>query len=159
MPLCRYPLTLRLALFSRSRTAAVEIPRFILHWRRSEFLPLHRGAEVRSQYTSVPPCYQNVPPRAAHLNILSQSDKIFHTREARISPRRRRDFTRRLAAVFHCGAASAACAARSSSRAVFISAAVPRDSRCSKLLSSSSATSGISAQKRFGMWVMRHFGL
>ena len=32
------------SLFSRSRTAAVEIPRFILHWRRSEFLPLHRGA-------------------------------------------------------------------------------------------------------------------
>ena len=48
MPLCRSPLTLRLALFSRSRTAAVEIPRFILHRRRSEFLPLHRGAEVRS---------------------------------------------------------------------------------------------------------------
>ena len=39
MPLCRSPLTLRLALFSRSRTAAVEIPRFILHRRRSEFLP------------------------------------------------------------------------------------------------------------------------
>ena len=38
-PLCRSPLTLRLALFSRSRTAAVEIPRFILHRRRSEFLP------------------------------------------------------------------------------------------------------------------------
>ena len=33
---------------SRSRTAAVEIPRFILHRRRSEFLPLHRGAEIRT---------------------------------------------------------------------------------------------------------------
>ena len=59
MPLCRSPLTLRLALFSRSRTAAVEIPRFILHRRRSEFLPLHRGAEKRapiafvSVYTAV----------------------------------------------------------------------------------------------------------
>ena len=50
MPLCRSPLTLRLALFSRSRTAAVEIPRFILHRRRSEFLPLHRGAEKRAQF-------------------------------------------------------------------------------------------------------------
>ena len=49
MPLCRSPLTLRLALFSRSRTAAVEIPRFILHRRRSEFLPLHRGAKKRAQ--------------------------------------------------------------------------------------------------------------
>ena len=39
MPLCRSPLTLRLSLFLRSRTAAVEIPRFILHRRRSEFLP------------------------------------------------------------------------------------------------------------------------
>ena len=42
MPLCRSPLTLRLALFSRSRTAAVEIPRFILHRRRSEFLPFNK---------------------------------------------------------------------------------------------------------------------
>ena len=50
MPLCRSPLTLRLALFLRSRTAAVEIPRFILHRRRSEFLPLHRGAEKRAQF-------------------------------------------------------------------------------------------------------------
>ena len=50
MPLCRSPLTLRLALFSRSRTAAVEIPRFILHRRRSEFLPLHRGAKKRAQF-------------------------------------------------------------------------------------------------------------
>ena len=50
MPLCRSPLTLRLALFSRSRTAAVEIPRFILHRRRSEFLPLHRGAEKCAQF-------------------------------------------------------------------------------------------------------------
>ena len=46
MPLCRSPLTLRLALFSRSRTAAVEIPRFILHRRRSEFLP--EGGNKRS---------------------------------------------------------------------------------------------------------------
>ena len=42
--------------------------------------------------------HQNVPRPAAHLNILSpKGDKIFHTREARISPRRRRDFTRRCA--------------------------------------------------------------
>ena len=42
--------------------------------------------------------HQNVPARRAHLNILSpKGDKIFHTREARISPRRRRDFTRRCA--------------------------------------------------------------
>ena len=55
MPLCRSPLTLRLALFSRSRTAAVEIPRFILHRRRSEFLPLHRGAEgAPAPYTDLP---------------------------------------------------------------------------------------------------------
>ena len=56
MPLCRSPLTLRLALFSRSRTAAVEIPRFILHRRRSEFLPLHRGAEIRTSFASAQPC-------------------------------------------------------------------------------------------------------
>ena len=56
MPLCRSPLTLRLALFSRSRTAAVEIPRFILHRRRSEFLPLHRGAKNRSANARCDPC-------------------------------------------------------------------------------------------------------
>ena len=40
---------------SRSRTAAVEIPRFILHRRRSEFLPLHRGAEgAPAPYTDLP---------------------------------------------------------------------------------------------------------
>ncbi len=47
------------------------------------------------------PRHQNVCAQRTHLNILSQSDKIFYTRGARISPRRRRDFTRRLAAVFH----------------------------------------------------------
>ena len=124
MPLCRSPLTLRLALFSRSRTAAVEIPRFILHRRRSEFLPLHRGAKKRAQsplcdpYTGEPRFalsspqrslaqgsrelhliaavalpLQDVPRPAAHLNI-SPKGEIFHTRKARISPRRRRDFTR-----------------------------------------------------------------
>ena len=36
---------------------------------------------------------QNVPRPAAHLNI-SPKGEIFHTRKARISPRRRRDFTR-----------------------------------------------------------------
>ena len=51
---------------SRSRTAAVEIPRFILHRRRSEFLPLHRGAEIR---TPLPRCAppQLRPPRCAQI--------------------------------------------------------------------------------------------
>ncbi len=46
--------------------------------------------------TSVPPPLQNVCARRTHLNILSQSDKIFHTRKARISPPQSGDFTRRL---------------------------------------------------------------
>ena len=111
MPLCRSPLTLRLALFSRSRTAAVEIPRFILHRRRSEFLPLHRGAEKCAQFAlhrgakkraqfalqrtgsrgrsraahrfaAVALPLQDVPRPAAHLNILPKGRNISHAQSA-----------------------------------------------------------------------------
>ena len=45
-----------------------------------------------------------------HTLTFAPKGQIFHTRGARISPPRSGDFTRRLAAVFHCGAA-AKCAA------------------------------------------------
>ena len=67
-------------------------------------LPLHRGAKKRSKLPLCHSSTKNVTARRSHLNILPQSGKIFHTREARISPRQRRDFTRRQAAVYHCGA-------------------------------------------------------
>ena len=65
---------------------------------------VHRGAKKRSKLPLCHPSTKNVTARRSHLNILPQSGKIFHTREAHISPRRRRDFTRRQAAVYHCGA-------------------------------------------------------
>ena len=65
----------------------------------------HSGS-ILLTITAVALPLQNVPPRAALLNILSQSDKIFH-------PRQRRGFHRAegaishggSAAVFHCKAA------------------------------------------------------
>ena len=81
------------------RTAAACLSRCIRHRRRSKAKPVRGRSSAAGgslSITSVRPIYQNVPPRTAHLNILSpKGDKIFHTREARISPRRRRDFTRR----------------------------------------------------------------
>ena len=41
-----------------------------------------------------------------HTLTFAPKGQIFHTRGARISPPRSGDFTRRLAAVFHCGAAA-----------------------------------------------------
>ena len=51
--------------------------------------------------------FQNVCARRTHLNILPQRGKIYHTRKARISPPQSGDFTRQLAAVFHCKAGTA----------------------------------------------------
>ena len=48
MPLCRSPITLRLALFLRSRTAAACLSRCFRHWRRSKAKPL-RGRQGRSR--------------------------------------------------------------------------------------------------------------
>ena len=95
MPLCRSPLTLRLALFSRSRTAAVEIPRFILHRRRSEFLPLHRGAEKCAQSPLCDPCTGeprfalSSPQRSlAQGSQEARSVRLADDREPRALPRR-----------------------------------------------------------------------
>ena len=58
---------------------------------------LLRGSRGRSRavhrFASVAIPLQNVPRPAAHLNNTPKGE-IFHTRKARISPRRRRDFTR-----------------------------------------------------------------
>ena len=46
-------------------------------------LPLQaRGAKSRTQYTSVRPIYQNVPPQAALLNISPRGRNISHARSA-----------------------------------------------------------------------------
>ena len=47
-----------------------------------------------------------------HTLTFAPKGQIFHTRGARISPPRSGDFTRRLAAVFHCGAAAQCAATR-----------------------------------------------
>ena len=50
---------------------------------RTSWLPLQaRGAKSRTQYTSVRPIYQNVPPRAALLNISPRGRNISHARSA-----------------------------------------------------------------------------
>ena len=84
--------------------------------RRSPAPPSPRG-KAKHIVTSVPCtdlplCVASIKmcrdPR--HTLTFAPKGQIFHTRGARISPPRSGDFTRRLAAVFHCGAA-AQCAA------------------------------------------------
>ena len=51
-----------------------------------------QGSRERVQFASVATPYQNVRARRTLINILPQSGKIFHTRKARISPRRKARF-------------------------------------------------------------------
>ena len=58
--------------------------------------------------TSSHPCRSSIKMcrHGRHTLTFAPKGQIFHTRGARISPPRSGDFTRRLAAVFHCGSAA-----------------------------------------------------